>query len=62
MEQVALSRAVLIRDGTFFLGAEILLIFFLSDTALKWWMGFILMLVYVICFIRPSVLLAASLS
>ena len=47
MEQVALSRAVLIRDGTFFLGAEILLIFFLSDTALKWWMGFILMLVYV---------------
>jgi Ca2+/Na+ antiporter len=47
VDQVELSRAVLLRDGAFFLASEILLIFFLNGTTLTWWMGLVLMLVYV---------------
>lgn len=48
VDRVALSRAVLVRDGSFFLAAEIVLIFFLSSPTLKWWMGLALMFIYVI--------------
>jgi Ca2+/Na+ antiporter len=37
--QIELYRGTLIRDGCFFLGAEIILIVFLNGTALSWWMG-----------------------
>jgi Ca2+/Na+ antiporter len=48
VEKVELSRAVLLRDGAFFLTAEVLLIVFLNSTTLTWWMGMALMIVYFI--------------
>ena len=47
VEIIELNRAVLVRDGAFFLCSEVLLIFFLNNNQLTWWMGLILMLVYV---------------
>ena len=47
VDMVELKRSVLVRDGAFFLCSEILLIFFLNNTELTWWMGLVLMLVYV---------------
>lgn len=43
---VQLDRRTLVRDGTFVLIAEILLIWFLSSTTMYWWMGAALMSVY----------------
>lgn len=48
VEQVQLLRATLLRDGAFFLIAEIILIVFLSGTTLYWWMGLSLMLLYIL--------------
>ena len=47
---IVLDRPTVIRDGVFFIGAELLLIYFLSDHTLKWWMGLALMGVYVAYF------------
>lgn len=43
---ITLDRKGVLRDGLFFIGAEIVLIYFLSDSVLKWWMGLALMGIY----------------
>jgi Ca2+/Na+ antiporter len=48
VETIKLRRATLVRDGVFFLGAEVLLIALLNDSKMSWWMGLLLMLVYVV--------------
>jgi hypothetical protein len=48
VDMVQLRRATLIRDGSVFLAAEIVLIIFLSFDKMKWWMGACLMLMYII--------------
>jgi len=45
--EIQLRRATLARDGFFFLFAEIVFIFFLNSSTLSWWMGLVLMLIYV---------------
>ncbi len=47
---IRLDRAVILRDGLFFLAAEVALILFLGGTVLSWWMGGLLMLIYGIYF------------
>jgi cation:H+ antiporter len=47
---ISVGWRVIIRDGLFFIAAELVLIFFLSGTTMKWWMGGVLMLVYAIYF------------
>lgn len=47
---IELTRSVVLRDGAFFIGAELLLIYFLNNSTLKWWMGLGLMSVYVLYF------------
>ena len=45
-QHIILDRKGVLRDGLFFIGAELLLIYFLSDSVLKWWMGLGLLAVY----------------
>lgn len=45
---VQLDRASIVRDGAFFVLAEIVLIYFLSDHTLFWWMGGLLLAVYLL--------------
>ena len=45
-EKISLDKRTVIRDGIFFVGAELLLIYFLRDHTLYWWMGALLMAVY----------------
>ena len=46
--EIRVQRETVIRDGLFFLLAELVLIFFLGDTTLTWWVGGVLMSVYLI--------------
>lgn len=46
--QIELGRSTLVRDGFFFMLAEIVFIVFLNGSELSWWMGGCLMLIYVI--------------
>ena len=48
--RVSLRRSTILRDGLFFLLAEIALIYFLGNTALTWWMGAALIGIYIIYF------------
>jgi cation:H+ antiporter len=43
---IVLDRATVLRDGAFFLAAEGLLIYFLGDSTLTWWMGAALLGMY----------------
>lgn len=45
-KSINVSKKVILRDGLFLIGAEIILIFLISGTSLNWWHGFILMLTY----------------
>ena len=45
---IEIGRSTVLRDGMFFIAAEVLLIIFLGDTKLAWWMGGALMLLYVV--------------
>jgi Ca2+/Na+ antiporter len=47
---IELDRMTVLRDGCFFIGAELLLIWFLNDHVLKWWMGLGLIAAYVVYF------------
>lgn len=47
---IVLTRSVVLRDGLFFIGAELVLISFLSVSVLQWWMGLALMGVYALYF------------
>lgn len=46
--QIELGRSTLVRDGCFFMFAEIVFIVFLNGSELSWWMGGSLMFIYVI--------------
>jgi cation:H+ antiporter len=48
--KIPLLRSSVIRDGFFFLLAEVALIYFLGSTTLAWWVGGTLMLIYAIYF------------
>ena len=50
IDRVSLLRSTLLRDGFFFLLAEVALIFFLGATTLAWWMGAALIGIYVVYF------------
>lgn len=50
IKTINLERRVTLRDGAFFIGAEILLIYFLGGSTLFWWMGGALMGFYLIYF------------
>ncbi len=43
---ITVSKKVILRDGLFLIGAELVLIFLISGTTLNWWHGLILMLTY----------------
>jgi cation:H+ antiporter len=43
---VKVHQTTILRDGLFFILAELVLIFYLGDQALTWWMGGILMAIY----------------
>ena len=45
-KSINVSKKVILRDGLFLIGAELILIFLISGTTLQWWHGFILMLTY----------------
>lgn len=47
---IEINRSVLVRDGSFVIAAELLLIYFLSGTTMYWWMGLALMSVYALYF------------
>eukprot|EP01050_Picozoa_sp_SAG11_P011900 SAG11_NODE_1292_length_5285_cov_9.364057_6_plen_242_part_00 len=57
VEEIQLLRRTLVRDGFFFLSAEITLIVMLNSATLNWWMGLILMAVY---FIYAGVLITTA--
>lgn len=48
VSQVVLDKRVVIKDGFFFVLAELALIFFLGDQRMAWWMGGVLVLIYVV--------------
>tara|TARA_B100001287_G_scaffold22567_1_gene16496 strand:+ start:1605 stop:2741 length:1137 start_codon:yes stop_codon:yes gene_type:complete len=45
-KSITVSKKVILRDGLFLIGAELVLIFLISGTTLNWWHGLILMLTY----------------
>ena len=45
-KSINVSKKVILRDGLFLIGAELILMFLISGTTLQWWHGFILMLTY----------------
>jgi len=50
VKSVSLGQSTLLRDGFFFILAEVALIVFLGNTALAWWMGAALIGIYVVYF------------
>jgi len=48
MPNIPLNRRVILRDGFFFVAAQILLIYCLADSTMTWWMGAALTAVYVV--------------
>lgn len=48
VDAITLDRKVVIKDGFFFVAAELALIFFLGDTTVVWWMGGALCLIYLV--------------
>ncbi len=50
VKHITVSKMSVIRDGAFFIAAEIALIYFLRDTIMVWWMGGALMAIYAIYF------------
>lgn len=50
IDSLLLKRSTIVRDGFFFILAEICLIVFLGTGALTWWMGLVLMGLYVVYF------------
>lgn len=49
-DHITVDRKTIIRDGAFFIAAEVALIYFLGDHVMAWWMGGALMLIYVVYF------------
>jgi len=47
---IHLKRSTLLRDGFFFMAAELLLIYFLGNSTLTWWMGGFLLVAYLVYF------------
>ena len=47
---IELNKATVLRDGVFFILAELALIYFLGDSVMFWWMGGVLMGIYVLYF------------
>lgn len=47
---IEVERSTILRDGFFFIAAEVLLIVFLSDSTMAWWMGAAMMALYVVYF------------
>lgn len=47
---VVVGRDTVLRDGLFFVFAEMVLIYFLSGTQMMWWMGGLLLAIYVLYF------------
>ncbi len=47
---IELNKATVLRDGAFFVLAELALIYFLGDSVLMWWMGGALMGIYALYF------------
>ena len=50
VEFITLDKWTIMRDGAFFIIAELALIFFLGDSTLTWWMGGGLMFIYLLYF------------
>ncbi len=50
VKAITVGRPTIVRDGIFFVAAEILLITLLSGSTMRWWMGGALMGVYVLYF------------
>jgi len=50
IKAITVGRPTILRDGIFFIAAEILLIWLLTGNVMKWWMGGALMSVYVAYF------------
>lgn len=50
VQAITVSRHTILRDGIFFIAAEVLLIYFLRDSTMVWWMGASLMAVYAFYF------------
>ena len=48
IQEIAIRRRTIVRDGAFFLMSEFVLIGFLGNESLKWWMGGLLFAVYVL--------------
>lgn len=48
LKGITINKVVLVRDGFFFILAELALIFLLKDGNLKWWMGAILLGIYLL--------------
>lgn len=47
---IQIQRSTILRDGLFFIAAEILLIVFLGDATMAWWMGAAMMALYLVYF------------
>ena len=47
---IELNKATVLRDGAFFVLAELALIYFLGDSVMFWWMGGVLMGIYALYF------------
>ena len=45
-KSIYVSKKVILRDGLFLIGAELILIFLISGTTLNWWHGLVLMVTY----------------
>jgi cation:H+ antiporter len=50
IEKIGIQKRVILRDGFFFLLAEVALIFFLGTTELAWWVGGALIAIYLVYF------------
>ncbi len=48
VDSITLDKKVVIKDGIFFVGAELALIYFLGDTTVVWWMGGALVVIYLV--------------
>ncbi len=50
VDRITLDKKVVIKDGIFFVGAELALIYFLGDSTVVWWMGGGLVVIYLVYF------------
>lgn len=48
INRITLDKKVVIKDGIFFVGAELALIYFLGDSLVVWWMGGLFVLLYLV--------------